>query len=391
MVIVMVKLVKVYQKNSKFLIPFVFLFTLLVLFIVKKYFNPSVLIVPHHDFVKQQRAEFFTKIKFLKSNYKEVIVIGPDHFSHYQDQVFYSDQTWYFDQKSIEFQPNYTNLLNNLDIHLYNSLVQKDHTVMALIPDIITNFPEAKIVPILIGQKVNQDKLDQIVSLLNNQCQKNCLLITSVDFSHYLPYMLADIHDQTSQTALQNLDLNKILKLEVDSPQSLYIATKFAKLKRTLSFNLENHTNSGKIANNPNLESTSHFFGYFSKNFLIKKHANASTFLYTPGISPSSKKLLGDRFFYGTDEINFNFNQNSLKKLNLPLIFDPYVFIAGSVVGKEYHLVILPFTYEEGLPVLLTGDEKSQALSTYFKKINTNDFISFSLKDGTLFYVQETN
>ena len=385
----MAKLAKVYLKNSRFLISFLFLFTFLVLFIVKKSSTPLVIIVPHHDAVKDIRSDFFTQIRSKRSNIKTIIVIGPDHFSPYQNQIFYANKPWYFNDKPINFHSEYTNYLNNIDIHLYNYLVQSDHAIMALVPDIINNFPQTNIVPILIGQKVDQPKLDELTSVLIDQCQSNCLLVSSVDVSHYLPFPLADIHDQTSLNALENFDLDKILKLEVDSPQSLYTLAKFAWANKANYFKLFAHTNSAKLADNSDLESTSHIFGYYTRKLSSTKPTNIHTFLYTPDILPSQSKLVGDRFFYGTDIADFNLNQDLLSNQSLPLVYDPNIIIAGSIYNNIYSLVILPFTYQDSYPVLLRGDQKSVALSTYFNKLDLSIFTDYSFKDGTLTYVQE--
>ncbi len=351
--------------------------------------QPIAMVVPHHDAVREIRSDFFKEISQMRSNIKTIIVIGPDHFSPYQNQIFYANKPWYYNDKPIEFQTNYTDKLEDIDIHLYNSLVQSDHAIMALIPDIINNFPQANIVPILIGQKVNQTKVDNLASLLIDQCRSDCLLIASVDFSHYLPFPLADIHDQTSLSALRNLDLDKLLKLEVDSPQSLYLLTKFSQAKHASYFNMFAHTNSAKLADNSNLESTSHIFGYYTRKSFPTKPDTTRTFLYTPSILPSQSKLVGDRFFYGTDTIDFNLTSDLLSSQNLPLVFDPNIAIAGSVSNNTYSLVILPFTYQDNFPILLRGDQKLQVISAYFSKLDLDNFTDYSFKDGTLIYDQK--
>jgi hypothetical protein len=132
--------------------------------------------------------------------------------------------------------------------------------------------------------------LDALLVKIKAVCGFDCLLVASVDFSHYLPATLADTHDAFSLKNLQNLDFENIFKSEIDSPQSLYLLIKFALSKSAQKWTLFAHTNSGYISQNPDLETTTHVFGYYSYGASSKSLTQTSV----------STPVLLDRF-YGID------------------------------------------------------------------------------------------
>jgi MEMO1 family protein len=264
------------------------------------YLSPRAIIVPHHNIVASTRTSYFQKIKFLRPFTRQIIIIGPDHFSVNQRQISYTDADWSLPDTKIFYDHSFdaSGLLAN------NYLVKNDHTIYNLLPDIKKYFPRATLVPILLGQKLISSDLDSLFSKITSYCHFDCLLIASVDFSHYLPASLADVHDAFTADALNSSNLEKIFSAEVDSPQSLYLISRFAKEKK-IFFSLSARTNSGTILKNPDIETTTHFFGSFSHLF-FKKYSKTTTKLKLPFPVDRPKNLstLGDRFFYGVDEIS---------------------------------------------------------------------------------------
>lgn len=239
---------------------------------------------------------------------KKIVIIGPDHFSINQKQISFTDTPWSLSDSQIPYDRSF----DSSGITGNDRLLKNDHTIYNLLPDLKKFFPRATLVPILIGQKLSPSDLEPLYQKINNYCHFDCLLIASVDFSHYLPASLAEVHDAFTLSALQSLNLNKILSSEVDSPQSLYLVSRFAKDKK-LSFSISNHTNSGVILKNPDIETTTHFFASFSKKFISLEKPPVSTKLELPFSIDRSRNLntLGDRFFYGVDDISTVSNSNN--------------------------------------------------------------------------------
>lgn len=321
-----------------FIVIFLFIF-------IKTYFQPLAIVVPHHNVVKDLRLSYLKKISNQRFKTDTIIIIGPDHFSPYQYDLSYNNQNWSLFNGQLNFA---TYLESDLKpfLNLRNSIVKNDHAVYNLISGIKSAFPRASIFPILIGQQVPKDRLEPLLATISQNCHSNCLLLASVDFSHYLPYVLADIHDIKSINVLANQDLDQIFNLEVDSQQSLYILSKFSQIKKAHHFNLFSHTNSTKIQNLPDTESTSHIMASYSPGLKTKTKPNP-TFLYS-----QSSPL--DRYDYGADQTNTTLTQ-TVEQDNLIIIpsatssvdfidnkiiinLGPELFVAGD----SNHLVIYP-------------------------------------------------
>ena len=233
----------------------------------KIYFQPIAIVVPHHNFVAQKRLEYFKTIALKRPFTKTVIVIGPNHFSPNQTQLTYANRQWNLSNGQINFANKFESVLKPF-LTLDNNLVKNDHAIFNLLPDIKTVWPQATVFPILVGQNYPISKLDSLIKTISQNCNFDCLLVASVDFSHYLPSGLAEIHDLKSIKELNNQNLAEIPKLEVDSPQSLYVLAKFANSKNAKNWNLFFNSNSGKLSNNSDVETTSYVMGCYQKSLL---------------------------------------------------------------------------------------------------------------------------
>jgi len=305
------------------------------------YLQPVAIVVPHHNVVADIRLRMLRLIKSERLITKTVIILSPDHFSNDQKSIYFSDRTWnfpsgqqYFDQRIGREVTK--NLKNN------SELVANDHGIFNVASDINIVWPDAKIVPILIGQKMDFDQVSSLLSGLNKACKLDCLLIVSVDFSHYLPYRLANVHDENSIRALINMDLMSPSQIEVDSPQSIYTLIQFAKNANANHFNLYDHTNSAQLFGSEDAESTSHVFGWYQRTlFSSPQNYQVKTFTFAKNITKKfSLKSLGERFFYGTDQIDLNLGE----KYKLPdgTILGDNVVVAGTETIKEIKMEFLP-------------------------------------------------
>lgn len=275
----------------------------------------SALIVPHHDLVKDQRATLFDEAAALIPAPRTVILLSPNHYESGRADIQTSNQTW--DLSTGQISPD----LPVLDALVAQNVAAKEpgsftneHGIKLILPDIKSHFPEAQIVPIIFKMDTPAAKLTALEEALEKNCA-DCLAIASVDFSHYQPATLANLHDGLTERALANLDTDALLaKAEVDSPPALAFLTLWAKSHGTEKFVLKDHTNSGVIANNPDIETTTHLFGWYeagertrpaqSVSFLFGGDMMfgrmiAHTFL--AGGLEKSLDQLGNRVFWGTD------------------------------------------------------------------------------------------
>jgi len=273
----------------------------------------SAVIIPHHDAVKSIRQKFLEKVGKRIDPPKTIILLSPNHYQSGRGGVQTTDRTWEITDRTIKPDKPVIKSLSELATDEPDSFTN-EHGIKLVLGDLWQNFPNAKIVPIIFKDDVTKETIERLAQVLNRNCQA-CLLVASVDFSHYQPVQLANLHDQLTARALQTLDVDKLLlDAEVDSPPALALTALWAKNRQTEQFILERQTNSSALAKNPELESTSHFFGYYqpgkgtipppSVSFIIGGDMMfgrmiAHTFL--PGGLSKSLDKLGNRVFWGTD------------------------------------------------------------------------------------------
>lgn len=345
-------------------------FVTAIFIIFKFFFQPIAIIVPHHNIVADKRLEYFKKIAQKRPITKKIIIIGPDHFSPNQSRIIYSNRNWKLSNGDLFFNRELEPKLNQFAI-LENSIVKNDHAIYNLLPDIKSVWPDAVVFPILIGQNYNVSKLDGFISSISNVCSYDCLLISSVDFSHYLPAELADVHDQKSIYDLSIQNLTEIPKLEVDSPQSLYVMVKFSQSKNAHNWDLFYHSNSGALVNNYDVETTSHIFGSYQRSFRKNNITEIKTYLISKNIDKEkSLNSLGNRFFYGTDYIDIDYSPKSC--FILPFELEDNYVVTAVVSDTKSIYKFFPTEINNDATYLLRGDEKTIKTiksKTYTKRI----------------------
>ena len=299
----------------------------------KIFFQPVAVVVPHHDVVAEKRSELLSKIAKKRWLTKTIVIIGPDHFSPFQKQISFAETKWNLSNGEIEFDNRWKEDLEKV-AEKRNGLMKNDHAIFNLLTDIKKLWPKAKIVPILIGQK--KGDLKGLERVLKDKCGFDCLLVASVDFSHYLPYTLADIHDDESIDALARLDGEKLLKMEVDSPQSLWLMASLAEKKKAKRWHFFWRSNSSKMAGLPEAEGTSHVMGWYGRG-KMRESKDPETFLVIK--DKENKEYLGERFFWGTDEVLDKWPEEI--KLDREIDWEKEA-VAGEIKDGETKLIFLP-------------------------------------------------
>ena len=335
------------------------------------YFAPVVIIVPHHNIVADVRLNFLKSIKYKRPFTRHIILIGPDHFSQFQGSIRYSNRDWNLSNGNLKFDQELFSKIN-FPLTLDNGIIQNDHSIYNILPNIRQLWPNSQIIPIIIGQKFDTNNLNPLIDQIKSVCKFDCLIIASIDFSHYLPATMADAHDSYTLDALLNQNLTKIISSEIDSPQSLYFVSKYA-FDKNNKFSLFNHTNSGYLIKNPDIETTTHLFGLFNR-FPSFQKSNIKTKLDLPYSIDQSKNLnsLGIRFFYGFDEISIN---STL----------PNFAIITSTSNNKIVQSFFPITNQKNTTNFIKGDEKIKLIKNYFDTI-TDINITKDYFWGTLFY-----
>jgi poly-gamma-glutamate synthesis protein (capsule biosynthesis protein) len=269
-------------------------------------------IVPHFDLYKDKRKELLKQV-FDHYMPETVVVVSVDHFAAGTSGISTTDKEWDLTAGKVAANKKLVSLLTESKIATSNEQAfGEEHGIKNILPD-IKELTRANVLPIIIKDNVEKGEVDKLADWIESNC-KDCIVIASTDFSHYQPNALADIHDSYSISALEKLDFDKIWTAETDSPQSLYLAAKLAERNNTKNFNLFYNSNSGKLNNNDDAETTSVVLGYYSDKQVAEASQPSTSFVIAGDAmfdrnvwqryNPDLKKVFdnfGTRVFRGSD------------------------------------------------------------------------------------------
>jgi len=271
---------------------------------------PGALIIPYFDFAKTAREKFLDElVKTSKPN--KVILLSANHFDSSADFLVTKRKWEFIDQKVETDNAAVQNLIDTKIATLDESVFENEQGINNVLPEVQKKFPSAKITPILVKKDVAKDKLESLVSYFATNCP-DCFLVGSVNFSHDQPSSLAQIHDQTTIDALKSQDEERVLSSETDSPETLFILTRWGKLNK-LNFSLYQNSNSGLVQQDYESGTTSWVIGEYKKDVVTEAAKTSFLFggdiMFDRMVNRTMQKLgydkafasLGETTFYGAD------------------------------------------------------------------------------------------
>jgi AmmeMemoRadiSam system protein B len=318
-------------------------------------------IIPHHLMVKEKIASFMLGLK--KYDYETIVLIGPNHFNLGDSELLTSELSWQTPFGNLEADKELIGRLGRENKILANDAVlNHEHAISGLVGFIKRALPKIKFVPIIIKPSISSEKIEKLAnSLYQNIDPEKTLVLASVDFSHYQPVSVADFHDEISNNAIRNFEIEKIKKLEIDSPASIAVLLKYLEKIKAQKASLIYHTNSSELLKIPDSPSTSHNFFYFTPGTVPRENSTSMLFF---------GDLMIDR--YVLDRINKK--NNKIDFLLAPLAGEENRFfqspdiisanLEGAVTNKGAHYA----------PSLSNDFAFAPELVSQFKKYNFNYF-----------------
>lgn len=225
-------------------------------------------ILPHHLLASDLIAEEFSTIA-LKENPKTIILVGPNH-NNRGGAILSSVRPWGTPFGKVESDTAVVESLHSSSVvSLWNDGFEEEHSIGAIVPFVKHYFPNAQIVPIVIRSdigRVSAERLGKsLAALLNDE---SVLLLASIDFSHYQTRAEAERNDQETWQAIKAFDLQLLSTFgndHLDAPWTLVAFLAALKEKGILGMKLLQNTNSGALANDNTLLTTSYFTVLFGK------------------------------------------------------------------------------------------------------------------------------
>ncbi len=277
-------------------------------------------IVPHHLMVKEYIAGFFKQLESEK--YTTVVLIGPNHFNRGGGNILISPSDWDTPYGVLENDQQAVKKLFERGYAADEYAFANEHSISGLTAFIKKSLPTVQFIPIIVKEDATAEELEALVALLQEVTDpERTLLLASVDFSHYMPLTVAELHDETSISALQTFNYERVKKLEVDSTASLRAVLKWAESRDALKATVLAHTNSSHLIDKPDEPSTSHVIMAFSdgeqtrtSNVTVQFFGdimldrNVATLIDQNGIGHILDDLAGEegRFFRGVDIFSAN-------------------------------------------------------------------------------------
>lgn len=328
----------------------------------------STLIVPHHDLVAEQRSEVFAAVA-KRQQPKQIILISPNHYNlgNAEFQTRSSDFTTKFGTIEVDANLHRAAIVSGaVDTP---STYTSEHGIITILPDIKHYFPDTTITTIIIKQNADANKTTNLLRNLRDTCT-DCMLVASVDFSHYQPYQLSELHDSLTIRSLQSFDIDSVRdRAEIGAPHIAAAAMEWAKMNGTRHFVKFNHTNSTALTKDYYTEGTTHVFGWYEPGAIASPESSVS-FTFAGDMmfdryirnrfSPDYTKILtqlGDRVLWGTDAVVANLEGPITTIPSLPkpddtpsFRFDPTSLDVLTMLHLNNVLVDNNHTYDSGSP-----------------------------------------
>ncbi|MCG2810879.1 MAG: AmmeMemoRadiSam system protein B [Candidatus Aminicenantes bacterium] len=218
-------------------------------------------IVTHHFLASELMVEYF---ETLAGNAKpqRVVIIGPDHSGRVPKGLAISGLKWktpfgYLqpDRKAIRVIGKYLGLKDNNPEYFF-----KEHSIGILVPFVKYYFPHAKIVPVIVGEGISRDSLEQLVHALGEISDDNTHVILSMDFSHGKTAEEGKLTDAIAADVILNGAYDKIWGLDVDCRPGLYLMLRLHAKDRVI---IGTHSNSAEVSRKNLKNCTTYFTVYF--------------------------------------------------------------------------------------------------------------------------------
>jgi hypothetical protein len=146
-----------------------------------------------------------------------------------------------------------------------DEIVAVEHAVVDIAPLIQPYFPWARIVPLMISNRVSLPELEELAGAVDD-CVANFVVIASIDFSHYLTSSEAKVKDAETLQIIEERDYESLLGFgnnHLDAPAAMTVFLEVMDSLGARGFERLEHTNSGELSGDRNASVTSYLVGVF--------------------------------------------------------------------------------------------------------------------------------
>lgn len=330
------------------------------------------IIVPHFDTFEAQRQNYLKDLS-QKIRPEKIILMSVDHYNYGRRNISAMTGTWRLKTGDIQLEQGvFAKLVASSAVYNDENAFITEHGIKNVVPDLVAYFPDIDILPIMVKDSASRVELDNLYQGIWDNCQANCLVVGSVDFSHYNPRSLAQIHDTYAIKALNSLSETQVSRAETDSPNILSLLVRLANSQGARGFRVAFNGNSGAMMQDDSIETTSVVIGQFQPE---KIDDRVTTLMFAgdiltdsqlPGVSQSYAAQvfgqMGQRVLWGTDSATV-----SSQGLVSPAILE-YLHIDNVASGDVDSVAVREHAINGDIPVsILTIDVSSASDLDAFK------------------------
>ena len=260
--------------------------------------KPVAVVLPHHLVDAHELAGAWKDLATLSP--PVVVLLGPDHYLRGPGITVPGHVTWrteYGDLpgRALPGWPSVDSLfVAEHSLHVHSTFVQR------LVPG-------ATFMPVALTWGTAREKLEALAQQLHRELPADALVVASVDFSHYQPEPWASFHDEAAFSTVMGFHLEQLFAREVDSPESLFVAMRFAQLRGAQRATRWLHTNSQRRRTPFVRDSTSHQYFTFSAGAPEPRPSiNVTLLPFTASTDLTHLRGQEDRFLLGSDLLVFS-------------------------------------------------------------------------------------
>ncbi len=224
--------------------------------------TPVAVVAPHHLIDATELSGFWQAL--ARPRPSTVVVLAPDHYARGEGVTV---------ARRVRYETVYGPLDSTWPLvgATNDAAFVGEHAVHVHAPFIRRFLPDARFTAVLLQWATPREDLEALAQQLHATLPADALVVASVDFSHYQPEPWATFHDEASFASITTFDLDHLFLREVDSPESLFVAMRFAQLRGALTATRVLHTNSQRRREQFVHDSTSHQYFTFTQGPLAPR------------------------------------------------------------------------------------------------------------------------
>ena len=216
-------------------------------------------VIPHHLLASELIADFFA---LLPKDSETVILLGPNHFEEGKFAVLTSDYAWETPFGVIDADWGTVDVLKQDKLaQIDNEVVSQEHAIVGILPFLKYYLPETKVVPLIFSRRFSEGESRRLAKRLADLPGKK-LILSSLDFSHYLSFDEAEIKDRETQKAMKEFNYSEIFAFQndhLDSPPALAVLLMTMEEIKQKNFQILEHANSSRFSQEVRAPMTSYF------------------------------------------------------------------------------------------------------------------------------------